>query len=136
MTNSFCLHPVLAKTAIARRIARFTMASGMATSQIVLALACLALCCFCRLHRSSPSQLPPGPPGLPFVGNVGDLPPNDSPTHKHWLKHHLLYGPITSVTVMGQTMILLHEREAAIELLEKRSLKHSSRPFMRFALEM
>ena len=45
-------------------------------------------------------------------------------------------GPISSVTVFGQTIILLHDAQVAIDLLEKRSAKHSSRPPMVFSGEM
>lgn len=36
--------------------------------------------------------LPPGPKGLPIVGNLNDLPkPGEFEAH-HWLKHKELYG--------------------------------------------
>ncbi|KAF3189853.1 hypothetical protein TWF788_009839 [Orbilia oligospora] len=80
--------------------------------------------------------LPPGPPGLPLVGNVNDLPPPGIAEWTHWIKHKDIYGPISSVTVLGQTIILLHSKEMASELLDKRSAKFSSRPHLHFASEM
>lgn len=80
--------------------------------------------------------LPPGPKGLPIVGNVLDLPPPGGPEWKHWIKHKDLYGPISSVTTLGTTIVLIHDKEIALELLEKRSSKYSSRPFMLYASEM
>lgn len=45
-------------------------------------------------------------------------------------------GPISSVTVMGQTLIIINDSKLAFELLEKRSAIHSSRPKQIFAGEM
>lgn len=36
--------------------------------------------------------LPPGPKGLPLVGNVNDLPQPGVFEAHHWLKHKDLYG--------------------------------------------
>jgi len=80
--------------------------------------------------------LPPGPKGLPIIGNVADMPPKGGLEWQHWLKHKNIYGPLSSVTVFGQTIILLHDLEAALELLDKRGGKYSSRPRMVFAGEM
>ncbi|KAJ6255808.1 hypothetical protein Dda_9418 [Drechslerella dactyloides] len=77
--------------------------------------------------------LPPGPKGLPILGNISDLPPVGVPEWRHWLKYKDEYGPICSVTVLGQTIIVIHDKDMASELLDKRSAKFSSRPFMEFA---
>ncbi|WYZ44616.1 hypothetical protein EsH8_VII_001052 [Colletotrichum jinshuiense] len=80
--------------------------------------------------------LPPGPKGLPFVGNINDLPKSGELEAHHWLKHKDLYGPISSITVMGQTIVIINDAQLAFELLDKRSVKHSSRPKQLFAGEM
>jgi hypothetical protein len=80
--------------------------------------------------------LPPGPKGLPILGNFTDLPPKGTTEFEHWIKHKDLYGPISSVTVLGQTIVLVHDREVAFELLEERATKYSSRPHMVFASDM
>ncbi|KAF3901836.1 hypothetical protein AA313_de0208110 [Arthrobotrys entomopaga] len=80
--------------------------------------------------------LPPGPKGLPVAGNVNDLPPPGPPEWQHWLKHKDLYGPISSITVFGQTIILIHDLDIAEELLVRRARNYSSRPHMFFAAEM
>lgn len=100
--------------------------------------------------------LPPGPKGLPLAGNLNDLPKTGVLEAHHWLKHKDLYGmsrinscshqgpsrkltcagPISSVTVMGQTLVIINDAQLAFELLEKRSVKHSSRPRQIFAGEM
>ncbi|OJJ68914.1 hypothetical protein ASPBRDRAFT_46187 [Aspergillus brasiliensis CBS 101740] len=106
---------------------------------IAVAFACLIL--FLTLsfltYRQTPSlPLPPGPSGKPIVGNISDLPPANTPEWQHWLKHKDRYGPITSITILGQPIIILHDANIATELFEKRSLKYSSRPRLVFAGEM
>ncbi|KAF3074181.1 cytochrome P450 [Trichoderma afarasin] len=80
--------------------------------------------------------LPPGPKPLPLVGNINDLPPPGVPEFEHWLTFKDKYGPVSSVTVLGQTMVILHDKAAVIELLEKSSLKTSGRPVFFFGAEM
>lgn len=81
---------------------------------------------YTRTHSRLP--LPPGPKGLPIIGNIFSLPPNGVPEYEHWLKFKDLYGPISSITVLGRTLVILHDRKAVDELLEKMSTKTSSRP--------
>lgn len=47
-----------------------------------------------------------------------------------------LLGPISSVTVMGQTIVILNDADLTFELFEKRSTKYSSRPKQVVAGEM
>ncbi|RYO97634.1 hypothetical protein DL764_007271 [Monosporascus ibericus] len=86
--------------------------------------------------KKSKAPLPPGPKPLPLVGNLADLPPKGAREWEHWIKHKDLYGPISSVTAFGTTIVLLHDAKFAVELLEKRGNIHSSRPRMIFANEM
>jgi fumagillin biosynthesis cytochrome P450 monooxygenase len=85
---------------------------------------------------STNARLPPGPKGWPIIGNLFDLPPKGMPEYQHWIKHKDAHGPISSVTVMGQPMIILHDKEAARELMVQNSMKTSSRPQFAFALNM
>ncbi|EPS36614.1 hypothetical protein H072_9877 [Dactylellina haptotyla CBS 200.50] len=87
-------------------------------------------------RKGSKLPLPPGPKPLPIVGNLSDLPPPGPPEWEHWIKHKDLYGPISSITVLGQTIILIHDLEIAEDLLVKRAQNYSSRPHMFFAAEM
>ncbi|KAL1962244.1 hypothetical protein VTN77DRAFT_9900 [Rasamsonia byssochlamydoides] len=80
--------------------------------------------------------LPPGPKPKPLVGNLADLPPPGEQGWQHWLKHKDLYGPISSVTILGQTFVILNDARLAFELMEKRSAVHSSRPRLVFGGEM
>lgn len=78
-------------------------------------------------------RLPPGPKSLPLVGNVLDFPPKEVPEFQHWLKHKDQYGGISSVTVLGMTLVMIHDKTAAHELLERMASKTSGRPMMLFA---
>ncbi|KAJ4145282.1 hypothetical protein LMH87_004137 [Akanthomyces muscarius] len=80
--------------------------------------------------------LPPGPARLPFIGNLLDMPPPGVPEFQHWLKHKERYGSVSSVTVMGQTIVILHSKEAARFILDKYSKSTASRPHMEFGHNM
>lgn len=97
-----------------------------------------------RLTRSRSSKnngepllpLPPGPKGLPLLGNVQDLPkPGETEWH-HWLKHKDLYGPVSSITVLGQTFVIINDAKIALELLRDRPSAHADRPYMVFSSDM
>lgn len=91
-----------------------------------------------RLVRSKSHDhpLPPGPRGIPILGNVNDLPPPGMLECTHWLKHKDVYGPISSITVLGQTFVIINDADIALELLRDRSTLHSGRPHMIFSSEM
>jgi hypothetical protein len=80
--------------------------------------------------------LPPGPAGVPFLGNVNDMPKPGMLECHHWLQHKDLYGPISSVTVLGQTFVIINDPDIAFELLRDRSAIHSSRPSQVFSGDM
>ncbi|KAL1860863.1 hypothetical protein Plec18170_001377 [Paecilomyces lecythidis] len=89
-----------------------------------------------QLKNGKQAPLPPGPKPRFLIGNLPDLPRDGELEFIHWLKHKDLYGPISSVTVMGQTIVIINEARIAFDLLEKRSSMHSSRPKQIFAGEM
>ncbi|CAJ2510785.1 Uu.00g064100.m01.CDS01 [Anthostomella pinea] len=86
--------------------------------------------------RKPKLPLPPGPKGWPIVGNLNDLPPPGVREWEHWLKHKDLYGPISSVSLLGTTIVILNSAQATGELLEKRSPIYSSRPQSVFGGDM
>ncbi|OOQ83920.1 O-methylsterigmatocystin oxidoreductase [Penicillium brasilianum] len=88
------------------------------------------------LERKLPGPLPPGPRPKPLLGNLTDLPPKGEQDWIHWVKHKELYGPISSLTVLGQTIVIVNDMKTAVGLLNKRSAVYSSRPKMVFASEM
>lgn len=48
----------------------------------------------------------------------------------------MFIGPISSITVMGQTIVIVNNTKIAQELMNKRSAIYSSRPNLVFASEM
>ncbi|KAI0320135.1 cytochrome P450 [Amylostereum chailletii] len=72
------------------------------------------------------SRAPPGPPPLPLVGNLFDIPKKKSwVTYADWSEK---YGDIVSVRVFGQTMVVLNSVRAVKDLFERRGAIYSERP--------
>ncbi|PCH44804.1 cytochrome P450 [Wolfiporia cocos MD-104 SS10] len=71
---------------------------------------------------------PPGPKGLPLVGNLFDMP--KSQAWKTFTKWSEKWGDVISVSVFGQTIVILNSVECVNELLEKRGSVSSDRPCM------
>jgi cytochrome P450 len=86
--------------------------------------------------KGSGLPLPPGPKPLPVIGNLRNLPPAGKLEYTHWLSFKERYGPLSSITVLGQPMIIVHDRKALLDLLEKHSVKTSNRPSQVFANEL
>lgn len=88
-----------------------------------------------RFLRSEQHELPlpPGPKGIPLLGNLKDLPEPGVLECHHWLKHKDVYGPISSVTVLGQTFVVINDADIAMELLRDRAISNSGRPHMEFS---
>lgn len=108
-------------------------------NSIILISIIIATCIFLYL-RPRPSEpsapLPPSPKAIPLLGNIMDLPSPSEPAYKYWLKYKDNCGPISSFRILGMTFIIVHDSQAATELLDKRSLKTSARPTLTFAGEM
>jgi hypothetical protein len=97
----------------------------------------LALFIFKQLvFRRKRNPLPPGPKPIPILGNIADLPAPNSQEWRHWLKYKERYGDIFSLTVMGQTLIVLHDKNAAFQLMEKRATNYSDRPWLEYGMGM
>ncbi|KAH6905484.1 cytochrome P450 98A3 [Coprinopsis sp. MPI-PUGE-AT-0042] len=69
--------------------------------------------------------LPPGPQGLPLVGNIFQI-PSEKPwkVYKEWGK---VYGDIIYLEALGQTLLVLNNLEDCLALLEKRGVNYSDR---------
>ncbi|KAJ7480162.1 cytochrome P450 [Mycena galericulata] len=101
----------------------------MPLTWIDLALAVFALVVVSRhLNRWSTPPPPPGPTGLPLLGNILDM-----PSEKEWLKFSSwgeTYGDISSVSVFGQQLTIINSSQVAMDLLDKKSSMYSDRPIV------
>ncbi|OJJ54811.1 hypothetical protein ASPSYDRAFT_210517 [Aspergillus sydowii CBS 593.65] len=75
-----------------------------------------------------PKNYPPGPPTLPILGNIHQMPTQDA--HLQFEKWAREYGPIYSLMLGTQCMIVLSSDMAVKELLDRRSGIYSSRQEM------
>lgn len=105
---------------------------------IQYSLLCIIAGCIAKLFLLTrpPKGLPPGPRPLPLLGNIRDMPPKGGRNWNHWASFKELYGPISSLTTMGTTMIVIHDYNLAVELLEKKSSISSDRAQPTFLAEM
>ncbi|TCD70730.1 hypothetical protein EIP91_002106 [Steccherinum ochraceum] len=71
-------------------------------------------------------HLPPGPPGLPLLGNALQM-PTDLPW-KHFHEYGKTYGSVMSFNAAGQIVIVLNDLRSAFELLDRRGSNYSHRP--------
>ncbi|RMJ17408.1 hypothetical protein CDV36_002920 [Fusarium kuroshium] len=93
----------------------------------VIGLIIAALYGLCTIgHR--PSSYPPGPPTLPLIGNLHQMPSKNG--HLQFQKWAKEYGPVYSLILGTKVMIVLSSDKAVKDLLDKRSTIYSSRPEM------
>ncbi|KAF8181347.1 cytochrome P450 [Mycena galopus ATCC 62051] len=80
-----------------------------------------------RLLRSTANRksLPPGPPGLPIIGNLHQLSVRPWLTFTEWRN---LYGPLLYFNVAGQNFVVLGSHRVAADLLDRRAQIYSDRP--------
>ncbi|SJL03018.1 related to cytochrome P450 CYP2 subfamily [Armillaria ostoyae] len=111
------------------------MFNSIRTLDISIAFLGLILAwCLLRRTRRSTTPFPPGPRGLPLIGNLLDM-----PSQKEWLtfaKWGEKYGDITSVSILGQRIVVINSVQTAIALLDKKSLISSDRPFFAMGGEL
>ncbi|KAL4966919.1 cytochrome P450 [Aspergillus stella-maris] len=70
--------------------------------------------------------LPPGPPCLPIIGNLHQLPKTGS--HLKFTQWQYTYGPIFSVKLGPQTLVVLNSPYLVKQLIDKQSANFSDRP--------
>ncbi|TFY52251.1 hypothetical protein EVJ58_g10121 [Rhodofomes roseus] len=85
-------------------------------------------------RRNARGPLPPGPPGLPLLGNALQV-PLEHPwlTFTRWAQQ---YGDVMHVNVMGRSFVILSSLKAIDDLLEKRGAIYSDRPITPMAGEL
>ncbi|GAW19712.1 hypothetical protein ANO14919_092010 [Xylariales sp. No.14919] len=100
----------------------FGLISALAASVVVILLY--------RLSRTGrrPEGYPPGPPTLPVIGNLHLMPKKKGRLQfERWANE---YGPIYSLVLGTQVMVVISSDKVVKDLLDKRSGIYSSRPDM------
>ncbi|OMO85865.1 Cytochrome P450 [Corchorus capsularis] len=88
---------------------------GAATLVIAAALAIAWWFWFCKKFTKSRAPLPPGPPGLPILGNLPFLKPD---LHQYFHKLSQIYGPIIKLQLGSKTCIVVSSASVAKEVLK------------------
>ncbi|KAH7110698.1 cytochrome P450 [Dactylonectria macrodidyma] len=101
----------------------------MAFVTVVLALVGLltgtVLIAYLRGYGMRPTDYPPGPPTLPIIGNLHQMPMTNLHLKlKEWAKQ---YGPIISLKLGTQDMIIVSSDKVVRDLIDKRSALYSGR---------
>lgn len=94
-------------------------------ASILLGVICRYLCT--RTLSSSRSVLPPGPPQLPLLGNVHQIPLEYQ--HKTFADWARKYGDLICIHAFHRPILIVSSANVARELLEKRGGKYSDRPY-------
>jgi cytochrome P450 len=103
--------------------------SGSTTSWLALATAILLTLIRFLWKRSTDARtLPPGPKGLPLIGNLHQVPKKRQFEDLYRLSKD--YGPIMHLNMAGQPMVVLSSQRAARDLLTLRGARYSDRPRM------
>ncbi|KAI9459790.1 cytochrome P450 [Boletus coccyginus] len=99
----------------------------------ILTFACVAVLCIGQRYYNdakcrSSLPLPPGPPGLPWIGNVFGINAN-APwlTYRNWAN---TYGDLLYSRLLGKDIIIINSEKVAKDLLENRSRNYSDRPYL------
>lgn len=88
------------------------------------------------ISKKNGLPLPPGPKGVPLLGNINDLPKPGVLECHHWATFKDKYGPISSITVLGQTFVIINDADLSLELLRDRAAINSERPTQEFSGNM
>ncbi|KAJ4299036.1 hypothetical protein N0V90_004280 [Kalmusia sp. IMI 367209] len=105
------------------------------SSYVPTVLLTLSLLLLARLWRNYQYtlkyKLPPGPKGIPFFGNMFQMPPyHQGPWAQQTAQK---YGEMFTIKIASQTWVFLNSARVTADLLEKRSAIYSSRPRFPYA---
>ncbi|KAJ7163864.1 cytochrome P450, partial [Mycena crocata] len=80
--------------------------------------------------RKPKGPLPPGPKGIPIFGNAFQLP------QFQWAQWAQEFGPIFSLNMAGQPLVVLNTGKVCADLMDRRSVIYSDRPRFIMAAEI
>ncbi|KAK0234191.1 cytochrome P450 [Armillaria fumosa] len=78
------------------------------------------------LRRRLP--LPPGPKGLPLIGNLWDVPRTVDHPWRTYARWTTTYGDVFYLDIPGNPTVVINSAQAAEDLFQKRSGNYSDRP--------
>ncbi|KAH6795183.1 hypothetical protein C2S52_005660 [Perilla frutescens var. hirtella] len=94
---------------------------------ILLLLIALPIILIFSLHKTRKTNRPPGPPSLPFIGNLHQLAAVDD-LHLYLWRLSKKYGPIMQMKLGSTPLIIISSAKLAKEVLKTQDLAFCSRP--------
>lgn len=94
----------------------------------ILALVTSALIFLMVSKKKSKSNLPPGPPGWPVVGNLFQFARSNKPFFQYVDDLRAIYGPIFTLRMGSRTMVILSDPKLVHEALIERGPLFATRP--------
>ncbi|KAF7377468.1 Cytochrome P450 [Mycena sanguinolenta] len=94
-------------------------------SALALSIALLPVL-YRKLTSKNPAPFPPGPKGLPILGNALDM-PTSHPwiTFSQWGEK---YGGLVYLNALGKSLVIINDANYAVDILDKKARSSSDRP--------
>ncbi|KAI0055949.1 cytochrome P450 [Artomyces pyxidatus] len=99
----------------------------------IVVFVCVFSYALVRYVRSPWRKVPPGPRGLPFLGNIREL------SNTRWLtspESKAAYGDIMHLRIPGQSVVFLNSQKVAADRFDRRAAIYSDRPHLILVSEM
>ncbi|KAL2926453.1 Cytochrome P450 71B34 [Bienertia sinuspersici] len=77
----------------------------------------LGIICIRKIQKKESYNPPPGPKGLPIIGNLHQFDPSKL-THEYFVKQAQIYGPILSLRLGQRTMVVVQSANVAKQVMQ------------------